>query len=162
MSNEHATDSLKKLGAQAEQKINNFIQDRLNDKSFIHLAKAGIQNHTSTLKKLRQYNDLLALQLNIPTKDDIANIAKMGIQLEEKIDLIEEKLSILVDELHLSKNYGNASTIVDKRYSNSKKSFNSPSERQKKLSMIMSLMNNQDKDSLVEAIKSNVRGLKEG
>ena len=87
------------LGAKYEEKLNSLIKDKLNDNGFIDLANEGIQQHVKTLKSLRQFNQLVAQQLNLPTKDDIANIARLTMQLEEKLDQIEDQLFKLLEEI---------------------------------------------------------------
>lgn len=90
---------LKLLGIQTENHLNQLIQKRLNDKNLIHFANLSIQKHTEDLKSLRDYQELLALQLNIPTKDDVANVAKIAIQIEEKLDLLENQIFYLMEEI---------------------------------------------------------------
>ncbi|WP_404330987.1 hypothetical protein [Mesobacillus maritimus] len=89
---------LTSLVAKYEKEINNLIQERLNDNDLIASANEGIQKHLSTLKKLRRFNELVAQQLNLPTKDDVAAIARLVMQLEEKLDRIEDLLMQLLDE----------------------------------------------------------------
>jgi hypothetical protein len=90
---------LKLLGLQTENQLNQLIQKRLSDKNLIHLANLSIQKHTEDLKSLHDYQELLALQLNIPTKDDVANVAKIAIQIEEKLDLLENQIFYLMEEI---------------------------------------------------------------
>lgn len=98
--------NLMNLGVKYEKKLNSLIQDTLNDKNFIQLANAGLKQHTRTLKSLREFNEMAAQQLNIPTKDDVARIARMAIQLEEKLDQIQSQLSDLMDRKNHEKDRG--------------------------------------------------------
>lgn len=84
--------------AKYEKEINNLIQERLNDNDLINSANEGIQKHLSTLRKLRRFNEIVAQQLNLPTKDDLAAIARLVMQLEEKLDRIEDMLMNMLDE----------------------------------------------------------------
>ncbi|WP_174734982.1 hypothetical protein [Mesobacillus harenae] len=98
--------NLMNLGVKYEKKLNSLIQDTLNDKNFIQLANAGLKQHTRTLKSLREFNEMAAQQLNIPTKDDVARIARLAIQLEEKLDQIQLQLSDLMDRKNHEKDRG--------------------------------------------------------
>ena len=44
-----------------------------------------------------------AQQLNLPTKDDIAGIARLNMQMEEKLDQIEDQLYKLQEDLQSEK-----------------------------------------------------------
>ncbi|WP_053363707.1 hypothetical protein [Bacillus sp. FJAT-27251] len=91
--------AMKHLGFQLEKGINEAIQRKLDNEKMIKLAKLGLARHTDTLKALREQQKLAAHQLNIPTRDDLANMAKLGIQIEEKLDEMDEKLSVLLKQL---------------------------------------------------------------
>jgi hypothetical protein len=91
--------AIKLLGFQLEKGLNEAIQEKLDDEKLIKLAKLGIAHHTDTLKVIRQQQNLAAQHLNIPTKDDLANMAKLVIQIEEKLDEMDEKLSMLIQQL---------------------------------------------------------------
>jgi len=86
------------LVAKYEKELNTLIQDKLNDHELVNSANEGLQKHLSTLRKLRKFNEFVAQQLNLPTKDDVAAIAKLVMQLEEKLDRIEDLLMHLLDE----------------------------------------------------------------
>ncbi|WP_052948732.1 hypothetical protein [Mesobacillus campisalis] len=91
--------AIKLLGFRVEKGINEAIQSKLDNEKMIKLAKLGLARHTDTLKALREQQNLAARQLNIPTRDDLANMAKLGIQIEEKLDEMDEKLSVLLKQL---------------------------------------------------------------
>ncbi|MBY0098907.1 hypothetical protein [Mesobacillus maritimus] len=86
------------LVAKYEKELNTLIQEKLNDHELVNSANEGLQKHLSTLRKLRKFNEFVAQQLNLPTKDDVAAIAKLVMQLEEKLDRIEDLLMHLLDE----------------------------------------------------------------
>jgi peptidoglycan hydrolase CwlO-like protein len=100
---------IKKLGVETEEKLNQMIHQKLSSKRAIEMTNTGIQKHTNELKQLKEYHEILAQQYNIPTKDDIARIAKLVIQIEEKIDLLEKKISKLSSEIHRPKKNGKRS-----------------------------------------------------
>jgi hypothetical protein len=86
------------LVAKYEKELNTLIQERLNDNDLINSANEGLQRHLGTLRRLRKFNELVAQQLNLPTKDDVAAIARLVMQLEEKLDRMEDLLMQLLDE----------------------------------------------------------------
>jgi hypothetical protein len=90
--------NLTTLVAKYEKELNSLIQERLNDNDLISQANEGLQKHLTTLRKLRKFNEMIAQQLNLPTKDDVAAISRLVMQLEEKLDHLEELLMQLLDE----------------------------------------------------------------
>lgn len=90
-------DSLSVLASHTETQLNERVQSLLDDPKMIKRAHQCMEKHSSFLEKLREYSEVLALQLNIPTKDDVANVAKLTVQLEEKLDAIEEQIHQLKD-----------------------------------------------------------------
>ena len=48
---------------------------------------------------LRKNQEMLANQLNVPTKNDLANAAKLSIQTQEKLDSLEEQIWDLSDSV---------------------------------------------------------------
>ncbi|MCT8139379.1 hypothetical protein H1D32_17710 [Anaerobacillus sp. CMMVII] len=83
---------IKKLGITSEANLRNYIQSLLEDEEILNLVKNGIRRHLSTVNLLRNNSDILSQQLNFPTKNDVANIAKLAIQIEDKIDALEERI----------------------------------------------------------------------
>lgn len=90
-----AYDELKKHGTNAERKINKKIQDSLNKKEIIELASLYSNQIAPQIKRNQDNIETLSIALNFPTKKDIANIAKMTVQLEEKLDKLDETLTAL-------------------------------------------------------------------
>ena len=91
------------LGADYEKRLNSFIQEMLNGERLINLASVGIKEYVKNLKSIRQFNRKAAQQLNLPTKDDIAAVAKLNMQIEEKLDQIEDLLYKLHEDLQYEK-----------------------------------------------------------
>ncbi|WP_157076763.1 hypothetical protein [Halalkalibacter krulwichiae] len=87
------------IGTTSEDYLNKKIKNWLTDPKTIKNTSKAINLHSVQIKTLRDYIELLAVQLNIPTKDDVANVAKLAIQIEEKIDLLEERLFRLTNEI---------------------------------------------------------------
>ncbi|MBO1511916.1 hypothetical protein [Metabacillus bambusae] len=102
MSNEKANEfykDLKKLAQGGESLLNEFIQKWLNQEELTRLVGKNSNMTGEIVKRLHKYQDLVTTALKIPTKDDIANIAKLVLQSEDKLDLIEEKFQKLQNSL---------------------------------------------------------------
>lgn len=89
---------IKQLGIKSEKHLNQFIHKWLDDPEIVKLINNGCKQHVRLLKLIREYVDIVALHLNIPTKDDVANVAKIAIQVEEKLDCLEDKILAVVDD----------------------------------------------------------------
>ncbi|MDT8861588.1 hypothetical protein N0O92_15325 [Alkalihalobacillus sp. MEB130] len=85
----------KLLGYKSERKVNKAIHHLLEDGKMINLLKCGAKIHGKWVKDLREYMNLLTVYLNIPTKDDVANVGKLAKQIEEKLDSLEERITPL-------------------------------------------------------------------
>lgn len=94
----NVSETLKLLG-KSETQLNQLIHTWLNDEKRINLAQMKLQHHTRFISSIHEYVEILALQLNLPTKNDVAKVAKMNIQIEEKLEAIEEKLEDLLKQL---------------------------------------------------------------
>ncbi|MCM3113730.1 polyhydroxyalkanoate biosynthesis repressor PhaR [Neobacillus sp. MER 74] len=90
-------DSLSKITSQLEKQMNDLIYQVTDNKEFVRLLKRGSLSQTLLQERLSKNQELLASQLNIPTKNDLANVAKISIQTEEKLDGLEEQLWNLSD-----------------------------------------------------------------
>ncbi|MBU9721694.1 MULTISPECIES: hypothetical protein [Bacillaceae] len=97
--------------------LDNNMKEKLNtileDKKMISLVKKLMSNQTQGMRLMKDFSEIIALRLNLPTKDDVANIAKLNIQIEEKIDSLEEKFSILADRLQDSPEVPNQTAEMD-------------------------------------------------
>ncbi|WP_049681649.1 hypothetical protein [Peribacillus loiseleuriae] len=111
---------LKKHGTNAERKINKKIQDSLNKKEIIELASLYSNQIAPQIKRNQEIVDSLSIALNFPTKKDVANIAKMTVQLEEKLDKLDETLTSLFQK-NPQINMANNKTSADERKKRLKK-----------------------------------------
>lgn len=84
----------------ADTDIKDLINAVLDDKKLIGLTKKVMTEQTNALSFIKSLSEFVTLRLNLPTKDDVANIAKLNIQVEEKIDSLEEKFAMLADKFH--------------------------------------------------------------
>jgi hypothetical protein len=90
-------EAINHLGKKSENKIRSNIHSLLEHDKSIELLKKSIHSHLYTLKGVKENTEIIAQQLNLPTKNDVANLAKLVIQIEEKIDALEERI------LHIGK-----------------------------------------------------------
>jgi SMC interacting uncharacterized protein involved in chromosome segregation len=82
----------------AERNVNRTIHSQLNREDIFRLAGLESEGRAERLREVKEQVEVLSLKYNFPTKNDVANIAKMLIQIEEKIDSLEEQLKELQKE----------------------------------------------------------------
>jgi molybdopterin-guanine dinucleotide biosynthesis protein len=102
MSNDKANEfykDLKKLAQGGESLLNEFIQKWLNQEELTRLVGNNSNLTGEIIKRLQKYQDFVTTALKIPTKDDLANVAKLVIQSEDKLELIEEQFQKLQNSL---------------------------------------------------------------
>jgi predicted nucleic acid-binding Zn-ribbon protein len=92
-------DSFKKYSELWEKQINDFIYLWSNNTEFVKMSKAGAETQSRYLEAFRKNQEALAGVLNIPTKNDLANVASLTIQTEEKIESLEEQIWELQDSM---------------------------------------------------------------
>lgn len=95
-------DAFKKFNQQWEKQANDFIHSVSNNEEFLKLSKAGTDAHVRFKETLNKNQEMITNQLNIPTKTDVANVAKLSIQTDEKLDLLEEQIWKLQDSVDKS------------------------------------------------------------
>lgn len=88
---------LKLLGTQKEQKLNDKIREAINNRSFIESISRNSQQQVPRINKIQEASERMSIIMNYPTKKDVANVAKLVIQLEEKVDKVEELLLNLTE-----------------------------------------------------------------
>ncbi|WP_066299104.1 hypothetical protein [Bacillus sp. FJAT-29937] len=91
--------SLKKTGFAAEQQLNQQLQNRLNNESLVKLANGHLDLLTRNFRTLQNSIEVLFNILQIPTKNDVANVAKLTIQTEEKVDNLEGQILKLTEAI---------------------------------------------------------------
>ena len=90
-------DTFKKFSIQWEQQMNDMIHLCTNNNDFIKYAKMSSDSNAGYVEWLRKNQEMLANQLNLPTKNDLANVAKLSVQTQEKLDSLEEQIWDLSD-----------------------------------------------------------------
>ncbi|KWW22556.1 hypothetical protein AS888_12035 [Peribacillus simplex] len=86
---------LKLLGSQKEQELNSRIQGLLNNRKLLESVSENTQLQVPKINRMQEASERMSIIMNYPTKKDVATVAKLVIQLEEKIDRLEEMLSSL-------------------------------------------------------------------
>jgi uncharacterized coiled-coil DUF342 family protein len=91
-----------KVSTQFEKQLNELFQMGINNREILPFAKVFTDSTALFQEKINKYQEIFGAQLNLPTKIDVANIAKLSIQAEEKIDSLEEQIWKLQDSLNSS------------------------------------------------------------
>lgn len=102
MSDEKMVDPLagfKLVSEMWEKQINGLLYRLTDNKEFVRTANSGLNIYSRYLEQLRKNQELITALMNIPTKKDIANAAKLSVQTEEKVDVLEEKLWNIEEQL---------------------------------------------------------------
>jgi hypothetical protein len=105
MSNENKMnplDSVKQVSEMWEKGLNGLLFQTINNNQLIQMTKFGIDAHSRYIEMLKRNRELMASYMNIPTKSDVANVAKLSIQAEEKIDILEEQIWNLQENFELA------------------------------------------------------------
>ncbi|WP_144548663.1 hypothetical protein [Bacillus sp. X1(2014)] len=95
-----------------ERQLNGMLYMLTDNNEFVRLLKVGTDGHARYMERLRKNQELMAGVMNIPTKKDIANVAKLSLQTEEKIDILEEQVWNLQDSLE-ALNKGNVAMFQE-------------------------------------------------
>ncbi|RHW41655.1 hypothetical protein D1B31_08030 [Neobacillus notoginsengisoli] len=103
MSKKHAMPNmyevLRKAGFQLENQLNQSIHDHWNREEVAEAAAIFTNAHARLINKLHRYHEVLSTQLNTPTKKDVANVAKLVLQTEEKVDQLNDQMIRLTEKL---------------------------------------------------------------
>ncbi|PEQ88414.1 polyhydroxyalkanoate biosynthesis repressor PhaR [Bacillus sp. AFS006103] len=89
----------RKISGRWEKRLNGLLYMMTDNNEFVRLLKVGTESHARYMELLRKNQELMAGVINIPTKKDVANVAKLSLQTEEKIDILEEQIWNLQDSL---------------------------------------------------------------
>jgi len=84
-----------------EKQLNGLLYMMTDNNEFVRLLKVGTESHSRYMELLRKNQELMAGVMNMPTKKDVANVAKLSVQTEEKIDILEEQIWNLQDSIGL-------------------------------------------------------------
>lgn len=90
-------ESYRRISEMWEKGLNGLLFNSIDNNEMIRMTKFGIEAHSRYMEILRRNQELMAGYMNLPTKSDIANVAKLTIQSEEKLDILEEQIWNLQD-----------------------------------------------------------------
>ncbi|MCP3764710.1 hypothetical protein NLX67_20455 [Domibacillus sp. A3M-37] len=95
-------ETIRNAGFQLETQLNEWIQDQLNEEKLVLPAAFLLNVHGKLIQFISEFQEIISLHLNTPTKDDVANVAKLLVQIEEKVDDLNDRMDDLaaaVEEL---------------------------------------------------------------
>ncbi|PLS02828.1 hypothetical protein [Neobacillus cucumis] len=95
-------EGIKRISGMWERQLNGLLYIMSDNNEFVKLLKAGTDSHARYLEFLGKKQELMAGMMNMPTKKDVANVAKLSIQAEGKIDTLEEQIWNLQDSIGLA------------------------------------------------------------
>jgi polyhydroxyalkanoic acid synthase PhaR subunit len=95
-------ETFKRFYDQWEKQANDMIHLWTNNREFVALSKVGSDTQARYQEIFKKNQEFLANQLHLPTKKDVANIAKLSIQTEEKLDSLEEQIWKLQESIDSS------------------------------------------------------------
>lgn len=146
--------AFKKFNNQWEQQANDFIHTVTNNEEFVKFSKVGADTQARFMEMFSKNQELIANQLNLPTKKDVANVAKLSIQTDEKLDLVEEQIWKLQHSVDSSqKEWGSLLEVSQDMLKLSKQLKTDLAKTQKELSAAKGL------SSELEAVKSELSQL---
>ncbi|RSK27520.1 polyhydroxyalkanoate biosynthesis repressor PhaR [Bacillus sp. HMF5848] len=93
-------DILHKYSMLLEKQMNDFIYLWTNNKEFVKSLHTGSDLHARMYDSIKNNQEAMANILNVPTKNDVANVANLTIQTEEKIEALEEQIWNLQDSIN--------------------------------------------------------------
>ena len=68
------------------------VEDNIASERFLAFAKPGLENYSHLMRRFRQASESYFKMLQLPTLSDIARVAELIVDLEEKVDTIEETI----------------------------------------------------------------------
>jgi DNA repair exonuclease SbcCD ATPase subunit len=80
-----------------EKQMNSLLLAWADNSEFVKLSNRRMATHSRYMELLKNNQETMANLMNMPTKSDVKNVAKLTIQAEEKIDALEEQIWNLQD-----------------------------------------------------------------
>ncbi|MGG7620127.1 hypothetical protein [Bacillus coreaensis] len=84
---------IKITGSKAETLLNDWIKNRVNKEDIVGLLGRRTQWYGKLIKELQDAVETASVPLNIPTKRDVASVAKLTIQNEDRLEDIQQRLA---------------------------------------------------------------------
>ncbi|MGG3469874.1 polyhydroxyalkanoate biosynthesis repressor PhaR [Neobacillus pocheonensis] len=85
-------ESFHKFSQLWEKQINDFIYLWTNNKEYVKMTNFGTEMQSRYMEAFKKNQEAMAGVLNLPTKNDVANVATLAVQTEDKIDALEEQI----------------------------------------------------------------------
>jgi hypothetical protein len=84
---------IKLTGSKAEALVNDWLKNRVNKEDIVGLLGRRTQWYGKLIKELQDAVETASVPLNIPTKRDVASVAKLTIQNEDRLEDIQQRLA---------------------------------------------------------------------
>jgi len=68
------------------------VEENIASERFLAFAKPGLENYSHLMRTFRQASEAYFKMLQLPTLADVARVAELVVDLEEKVDTIEETI----------------------------------------------------------------------
>jgi hypothetical protein len=95
-------DTFRRLSEMWEKGLNDLLLTSIDNKELIRMTSLGVGMHSRYVQRLKRNQELMANMMNIPTKHDVANVAKLTVQAEEKVDTLQQQIWALQDSFALA------------------------------------------------------------
>lgn len=95
-------ESFRRLSEMWEKGLNDLLIQSIDNRELIRMTQLGVGVHSRYVERLKRNQELMANIMNIPTKNDVANVAKLTIQAEEKVDTLQQQIWSLQDSFALA------------------------------------------------------------
>lgn len=128
-----AMENLINKGISLEKQLNELIQNNLNREDIAKYGELSGELLARRMRNVKENVELLSFQYNFPTKNDMANLAKLMIQLEEKMMSIQEQLDRLTVSVELVQR-----NVKRLSYKNERKENESPRLQNKEGNVVLS------------------------
>lgn len=129
------------------------IGDNMNREEFSQLMGNVLNMNLQYQQAVNEVTGRYLHQVNVPTKEDVANVASLVINVEEKVELLEEQFDDRFDELEAQQESASALKKDVTKLKSDVKSLD------KKLDKVLSLLEGQQKtqDELKETIQKQIK-----
>lgn len=92
-------ETLRNAGFQLETHLNENIHKYMNQKEFAAAASVFKKVHGRLMDLLQEFHETASPHLSTPTKKDVANIAQLVVQVEEKVDVLSDQVAELTESI---------------------------------------------------------------
>ncbi|WP_113926881.1 hypothetical protein [Bacillus sp. P14.5] len=90
-------EALRNAGFQLETQLNEYIHKYMNQKEFAAAASVFKKAHGRLMDLLQEFHETASPHLKNPTKKDLANVAQLIVQVEEKVDVLSDQVAELTE-----------------------------------------------------------------